>query len=212
MAYRSLIFDFDGTIADTLEEVRRIFNRLAPDYGLREIPPAEVPVLRHLSLKQLLHRLGIAKRHVPSLVARGTSMLRGAIAGLALIDGMAQVLPDLRRRAGTFGILTSNAPPNVELFLRAHGLRDLFNFVSSTPKLHGKAKHLRAIRKTFSLRTEEMIYIGDEIRDVRAARKAGIAVAAVTWGFNSPEALAAAKPDFLIDTPAGFLHLIPPHG
>jgi HAD superfamily hydrolase (TIGR01549 family) len=212
MIYRSLIFDFDGTIADTLEEARRIFNRLAPDYGLREIEPAQVPGLRHLSLKELLRQLGISKRHVPSLIARGTSMLRGGIVRLPLIEGMAHVLPDLRRRSFTFGILTSNASANVDLFLRAHGLRGLFNFISSTSKLNGKAKHLRAIRKTFSLRTEEMLYIGDEIRDIRAARKAGIAVAAVTWGFNSPESLAAAKPDHLVESPADFLRLVPPHG
>jgi len=208
--YRSLIFDFDGTIADTLEESRRVFNQLAPDYGLREIGRDEIPALRHLSLKKLLHRYGISKRHVPSLLARGTSMLRARIADLPLIEGMEELLPALRRQAGAFGVLTSNASANVDLFLRAHGLRDLFTFISSTSKLTGKPKHLRAIRKTFSLQTEEMLYIGDEIRDIRAARKVGIAVAAVTWGFNSKEALAAENPDFLIDSSEEFLTLIQP--
>jgi len=208
--YRSLIFDFDGTIADTLEESRRVFNRLAPDYGLREIRRDEIPALRHLSIKELLGRYGISKRHVPSLLARGTSMLRSRIAELPLIEGMQTLLPALRKRSDAFGVLTSNASANVDLFLRAHGLRDLFTFISSTSKLTGKAKHLRAIRKTFSFRTDDMLYIGDEIRDVRAARKVGIAMAAVTWGFNSPDALKAENPDFLIDSPEEFLSLIQP--
>jgi phosphoglycolate phosphatase len=208
MLFRSLIFDFDGTLADTLEEARSIFNELAPEYGLREIPQEEIPELRHLSLKQLLHRLKISKRHVPAILARGTSMLRRRIVKLPVVEGMTGVLPDIRRHAGAFGILTSNASDNVDLFLRAHGLRGLFSFISSTSKLTGKAKHLRAIRKTFSMESEQMLYIGDEIRDIRAARKAGIAVAAVTWGFNSPEALAAEDPDFLIEQPADFLRLV----
>jgi len=208
MPFRSLIFDFDGTLADTIEEARNIFNQLAPEYGLREIEQGEITGLRHLSLKQLLHRLDISKRHVPALLARGTSMLRRRIVRMPLIDGMTHVLPDLRRHASSFGILTSNAQDNVDLFLRAHGLRGLFSFISSTSKLTGKAKHLRAIRKTFSMESDQMLYIGDEIRDIRAARKAGIAVAAVTWGFNSPEALSKERPDFLLESPEELLKLV----
>jgi len=210
MAYRTLIFDFDGTLADTLEESRRIFNELAPDYGLREVAADELPALRHLSLKELLKHLEIPKRRVPALIARGTSLMRGNIVRLPLIDGISEVLPPLRARARSFGVLTSNAPANVDLFLRAHGLRGLFNFISSTSKLTGKSKHIRAIRKTFSLKSEEMLYVGDEIRDIRAAKKAGIPIAAVTWGFNSPEALAAESPDHLVASPQDFLDLVPP--
>ena len=47
------------------------------------------------------------------------------------------------------------------------------NDPTTTSKLTGKAKHLRAIRKTFSLTSHEMLYVGDEIRDVKASKKAG---------------------------------------
>lgn len=208
MRYRILVFDFDGTIADTLGETRLIFNRLAPDYGLREVAEHELDHLRHLSLKALLDHLEIPKRRVPALISRGTGMMRANITSLPLIPGMAEVLVELRRHVHSFGILTSNAPANVDLFLRSHGLRDTFDFISSTSKLTGKAKHLRAIRKTFSLRPEQLLYIGDELRDVKASQKAGIPIAAVSWGFNSRESLAAAEPDYLFDQPAGFLQLL----
>lgn len=208
MIYKILVFDFDGTIADTLGETRRIFNQIAPDYGIREVAEHELDGLRHLSLKELLDHLDIPKRRVPALVARGTGMMRGNITQLQLIDGMAEVLVELRGHFRSFGILTSNATANVDLFLKTHGLRDQFDFISSTSKLSGKAKHLKAIRKTFSLRPEEMLYIGDELRDVKASQKAGIPIAAVTWGFNSRESLAASKPDHLFDHPADFLRLL----
>jgi len=207
MAYRTFIFDFDGTLADTLEESRLIYNRMAPDYSLREVAAEELQHLRHLSLKELLVHLGIPKRRVPVLIGRGTAMMRGNISKLQLISGMAEVLPVLRQNVKSFGILTSNATANVDLFLRAHGLRDLFDFISSTSKLTGKAKHLRAIRKTFSLQAEEMVYVGDEIRDIKASKKAGIHVAGVTWGFNSRESLAAEYPEHLLDHPTEFLNL-----
>ena len=208
MIYKTLVFDFDGTIADTLGETRRIFNRIAPDYGIREVAEHELDGLRHLSLKDLLNHLDIPKRRVPALIARGTGMMRGNITELQLITGMREVLIELRRHVRSFGILTSNATANVDLFLRTHGLRDQFDFISSTSKLTGKAKHLKAIRKTFSLRPEELLYIGDELRDVKASQKAGIPIAAVTWGFNSREALMAAAPDYLFDRPEDFLRLL----
>lgn len=208
MKYRALIFDFDGTIADTLNESRRIFNEIAPDYGIRQVEEHEVADLRHLSLKEILSKLNIPKRRVPSIIARGTGMMRANIDRLQLIDGMKEALTDLRNHTDSFGILTSNTTANVDIFLRNHSIRDLFEFVSSTSKLTGKARHLRAIRKTFSLSNDEMLYIGDELRDVKAAQKAKIPHAAVSWGFNSRESLAAAKPTYLIDHPVEFLHNI----
>ncbi|MBC7980526.1 MAG: HAD hydrolase-like protein [Armatimonadetes bacterium] len=210
MKYRVLVFDFDGTIADTMEEARRIYNELAPDYGIREVGEHEIAELRHLSLKQILLKLEIPKRRVPSIIARGTGMMRGNIEKLQVIDGMKEALVEMRKQVDRFGILTSNATANVDVFLRNHGLRDLFEFVSSTSKLTGKARHLRAIRKTFSLHAEEMLYIGDELRDVKAAQKAGIPHAAVSWGFNSRESLEAARPTYLIDRPEDFLRLFSP--
>lgn len=209
MAYRTIIFDFDGTLADTLEESRRIYNSLAPDYKLREVTAEELPGLRHFSLLELLGHLDIPKRRVPSLLSRGTALMRGNITKLPLIPGIAEILPEMRARAQAFGILTSNATANVDLFLRAYGLRQHFDFISSTSKLTGKSKHLRAIQKTFSVRAEEMLYVGDEIRDIKAAKKADIDIAAVTWGFNSTESLKAEAPEHLVSVPADLLKLVP---
>lgn len=207
MAYRTIIFDFDGTLANTLEESRLIFNQLAGDYDLRQVEAEELPGLRHFSVMELLDHLNIPKRRVPALLSRGTALMRGNITNLPLIDGMGEVLASLRRRVNSFGVLTSNAESNVDLFLKAHGLRNEFDFISSTSKLTGKAIHLRSIRRTFSLNSEEMLYIGDEIRDIKAAKKAEIPIAAVTWGFNSQESLIAESPEHLITSPEQLLDL-----
>jgi phosphoglycolate phosphatase-like HAD superfamily hydrolase len=208
MIYRSLVFDFDGTIADTLGETRRILNQIGPDYGIRQVAEHEVHQLRHMSLKQLIDHLDIPKRRLPALISRGTGLMRGNITRLQLIAGMSEVLVELRRHVESFGVLTSNSTANVDLFLKTHGLREQFDFISSTSKLTGKSKHLKAILKTFSLRSHELLYIGDELRDVKASQKAGIPIAAVTWGFNSRESLAAEAPDYLFDRPEDFLRLL----
>lgn len=208
MRYRTVIFDFDGTIADTFPETRIIFNQLAPDYGLRQITEEELPALRHYTLKQFLDAHDIPKRRVPSLLARGIGLMRASLPRLGMIHGMHETLTEMRKHARRFGILTSNSHANVDLFLRNHGIRDSFDFISSTPKLTGKHRNLRAIRRTFSITKEEMLYVGDEVRDVKASHKAKIAVAAVTWGFNSREALAKEIPTYLFDKPQDFLELL----
>ena len=70
MIFQALVFDFDGTIADTLGETRLIFNQIAPDYGIRQVEADELEKLRHLSLKDLLNHLNISKLRVPSLIVR----------------------------------------------------------------------------------------------------------------------------------------------
>ncbi|MFT3990731.1 MAG: HAD hydrolase-like protein [Luteolibacter sp.] len=208
MIYRTLIFDFDGTIADTLEESRRLYNLMAADYGLREVAADELEDLRHFTLKELLKHLKIPKRRVPTLISRGTGLMRGNIEALQLIPGMGEVLRQLRPHLGSCGILTSNATANVELFLEKYGLRREFDFISTTSKLTSKARHLKSLRKQYGLKPHEILYIGDELRDVKASQKASIPVAAVSWGFNSHESLAAQNPTYLFDAPGQLLSLI----
>ena len=121
--------------------------------------------------------------------------------------------PDFAQRDVVLAPVPANANPQpqehatVEEFLDSHGLRNLFTFISSTPKLTGKSKHLLAIAKTFSLDPVDMLYVGDEIRDIRAAAKAHIPCAAVAWGLNSRDALASENPSHLVDTPAQLLEV-----
>ncbi|MDX1680624.1 MAG: HAD-IA family hydrolase [Akkermansiaceae bacterium] len=208
MKPRLIAFDFDGTIADTLGEVHRIFNELAPEFGLQEIHADDVPKLRQLTVNGLLRELGVSKRQAPALLTKGLSILRTRIENIELIEGMKEAITTLRPRVDHLGILTSNTAENVELFLKHHGLEEPFDFISSKSKLSGKAKHLKSILRTFSLEKEDMLYVGDELRDVKACKKAGIPIAAVIWGFNAKEALAKSEPEFLVSQPQQLVELL----
>lgn len=199
MKYNSLIFDFDGTIADTLSEAADVYNILAEEYGYKKVAAEDIPALRHFNSKKLMKVLGVSKLRLPFVLAKGRKIFKSRIDNLSLIEGMVETLRELRKDAKNFGILTSNSTENVEAFLDKYEIRDLFTFISSTSKLTGKAKHINSISRTFSINKADMLYVGDEIRDVKASQKAGIAVAAVTWGFNSKESLAIENPTYLIE-------------
>ncbi|YCM43278.1 HAD-IA family hydrolase [Verrucomicrobiaceae bacterium 227] len=204
-----IIFDFDGTLADSLEAARDIYNRLAPDFQLPAIELEDLPAYQHLGLRGLMQTLGIKPRHVPKLLSQGRLMLREQMADLRPCPDVLTQLPILRENFSKLGILTSNSVENVEIFLRRHGVRHHFDFISTCSKLKGKAKHLRAIARTYSLNPWEMIYVGDEVRDIKAAHKAGVHMAGVTWGFNSRQSLAELEPRWLLSKPGDLAGLMP---
>ena len=207
-AYQAIVFDFDGTLADTLEAARLVVNELADEFGFKRVEAADIPEMRQLSVSQILKNLGISKLKVPSLLAKGTKRLKSRIEQISMIDGMKDALMEVREMTDSLGILTSNSEENVHLFLRAHGLDDMVDFIVTSSKLSGKSKYLRRICKQHANEDGGVIYIGDEQRDVEASQKVGIPVIAVTWGFNSRESLAKHDPDYIVDDASELLAVL----
>jgi len=196
----TVIFDFDGTIADTLEEVRLVVNRLSIEHNFKSVSAEELSEMRKLTLSQILKTLGIKKLLLPVMLAKGTKQLRAKIYDIALIDGMKEVIDIVRGKAKTVGILTSNSKENVELFLEKNGMSGSFDFIKSSSKLSGKAKCLKQIMKQTQSDSSNTIYIGDEVRDIEACKKVKLPIISVTWGFNASEVLEKHSPEFLVDT------------
>jgi phosphoglycolate phosphatase len=164
---------------------------------------------KHMTVAEFVRFLGIPAWRVPRLLTKGKRRLTQRLASIQPISGMPQALRELRARVEHLGILTSNSEENVQIFLDAHDMNH-FEFLKSTPKLMGKARHLTKILRQYGFRQEEMLYVGDEIRDIEAAHEAEIPVAAVTWGFNSAAVLEAATPDYLVHHPAELVALCAP--
>lgn len=201
-----LVFDFDGTIADTLDSHLRILNHLSTEFRFRRITPHEVESLRDKSYQEILRCLQIPLIKVPLLVARVRRELRKEISVIEPVQGIREVLLSLKSWDYTLGILTSNSTENVKHFLKNHQL-EVFDFVSAYSHLWGKKKRLHTLIKKNGVPLHDVFYIGDETRDIEAAKKAGIRSIAVTWGYNSQKALAAYGPEYLIHHPNQLLHI-----
>jgi phosphoglycolate phosphatase len=122
------------------------------------------------------------------------------------IEGIPEVLARLHGRGHRIGILTSNSESNVAAFLSRHDL-PYFHFVRTSSKLFGKASQMKKIIKEEKVPPADALYVGDETRDVEAAKESGLRMAAVTWGYNSKAALEAMSPDHLLHKPAELLLL-----
>lgn len=201
-----LLFDFDGTIADTRTIAHGILNDMSIEFGFRELPHDQLDDARKMSTREFIRHLGISRWRVPKIAHRGLQLLHERIHLVEPIPGMPETLAVLRDRGARMAILTSNSQANVEAFLSRHEL-PYFEFVRSSSKLFGKGREIRRILRKEKLTPGEILYVGDETRDIEAAKETGLRMAAVTWGYNSIEALQALEPEHLIDTPADLLTL-----
>jgi len=204
-----ILFDFDGTVADTLFVAHGILNDMAREFGFRELPPEQLTLARGMGTKQFIRHLGISMWRVPTVAKRGLALLHERIHLVDPIAGMPEVLSELRARGHRLGILTSNSEANVTAFLDRHELPH-FDFVRTSSKLFGKGREMARLLRLEGLASRDVLYVGDETRDIEAARETGLRMAAVTWGYNSGEALEALNPDFLLTAPGDLLEITHP--
>lgn len=195
-----IIFDFDGTLADTIDILLSITNRLSLEFGFKSATKEQLAQLSNLTSWEILRYSGISIFKFPLLIRRLKAELRGEISHIQLFPGIKEVLQELKNRGFQLGIITSNSRENVLASLETNGLQNTFDFIYSGTTF-GKHKVINRWLKQQRIFPEQVVYVGDEIRDIDAARKTRIKVIAVGWGFNSYSALAVHNPDFLIESP-----------
>ncbi|QQY07894.1 MAG: HAD-IA family hydrolase [Candidatus Xiphinematobacter sp.] len=205
-----LVFDFDGTIADTFQASLCIFNEMAAEFGYRPILSGEVEIAREMSARQLMKYLGISTVHLPKISLRGFQLLYSRIENILPIRGMPELLHELGDRGIPMGILTSNSGENVRAFLHRNRL-EIFSFTHSSSHLFGKGHEIKTILRRNQLSAQEIIFVGDETRDVEAAQQAKVPIIAVGWGYSSYRVLKASNPQATIECPRRLLEFLPPH-
>jgi HAD superfamily hydrolase (TIGR01549 family) len=141
------------------------------------------------------------------LLRRIRTDLQKEINNVELFAGMKEVLLALKLQGYKIGIITSNAQKNIEFVLQKYDLL-IFDFIVSGITLFSKHRSIKKYLKSEKIELEEIVYIGDEIRDINAAKKAKVKVIAVTWGFNSKEVLSEYQPDALVDQPQELIEVI----
>jgi phosphoglycolate phosphatase len=202
-----IIFDFDGTLADTLGALMRISNRLAPEFGYLQIGDEQLANLKYLSSWEIIKLSKVALWKLPFLLKRVKEEFPGEVRNVKLFPGVIELLNTLKLQGYRLGIVSSNAEENIRSLLKQNQIEELFNFVT-TASTFGKGRAIERAMKQYDCSKSDAIYIGDEIRDIQAARSIAIRVVAVGWGFNAPIALINKQPDLLITKPQGLLNAL----
>ncbi|MEM8638477.1 MAG: HAD-IA family hydrolase [Cyanobacteria bacterium P01_G01_bin.54] len=203
-----VLFDFDGTIADTHGVFVALLNRLAPEFGYPPAPPETVAQLQGLTAQDLIRQSQISVFKIPLLLRRLKQELHQEMPRVAAIAGITTILRQLHTEQYQLGIITSNNIENVRLFLALHQLTDCFTWLDAGSTLFGKHRLLKRFLKQHQLEPERVIYVGDETRDIEAARASGLPMISVGWGFNDPELLRRYAPDQLVEQAAELIPAI----
>jgi phosphoglycolate phosphatase len=196
MRYRLAIFDFDGTLADSFPWFVRVMNEAADIYRFRRVGPADAESLRGLDARHVIRHVGLPTWKVP-LVARWMRRRMAAdIGSIALFPGVEAMLRRLAEAGVRIAVVTSNSAANVRRVLGPE-TASLVEFYGCGASLFGKRRKLRAVLRDSGVAPAHALCIGDEIRDLHAARTEGIAFAAVTWGYTTADGLAAHRPELI---------------
>ncbi|GAB4211605.1 MAG: HAD family hydrolase [Sandaracinaceae bacterium] len=202
-----VLFDFDGTIADSFELVLAQYNAIAPRFRARAVDHAELPRLRKLAVPEIMREHRVTYWKLPLLVWSMRRRLHAHVADVAPFPGIVEALHALRDAGVRSSVLSTNSSANIERFLSRHDLR-VFDDVAGGVSMFGKARALRRWVARAGVPKERVVYVGDEERDIDAAKAAGIRSVAVSWGYADRAQLAARRPTHLVDHPRELVTLI----
>jgi phosphoglycolate phosphatase-like HAD superfamily hydrolase len=205
---RTVIFDFDGTLVDSLEVGFRACNAVGPRFGVRTVGRAEADTFREMSTREMFDHLGVPLRKVPGLVLAVREEMARVMPSVPLFDGIADCLHQLRESGVELGVVSSNSRQNVRSCLGQNGVLARFEFVHTALNLFGKHRTLGHVLRTRGLAAGRVAYVGDEGRDVEAARRCRVTGVAVTWGSKSRAQLGQHHPDHIVDSPRELTRLL----
>lgn len=205
MMIKYVIFDFDGTIADTLPFSFQKFLEVAKLLHINDLSDREIiKEIRSKSYQDLLKgsfkRAWLKLPFVIDLIKSSQLELEKEIKNIKFFPGIKKFLFDLKKEGYKLAIISSNRVENIHKFIKHNDL-DVFDFVHGKTDLFGKAGYLGKFLNDFKLEKSEVIYVGDEIRDVEACKKIGIKIIGVSWGLHTIEALKKSGVDYIVKKP-----------
>ena len=196
--YRLAIFDFDGTLADSLDWFRASFQETIARFDLAPFSPEELEGMRGLSAREIMARLKVSMWQLPVIVSDMRKRKLAAASETSLFAGIPAMLADLQRVGIKTAIVSSDSEASVRQVLGPTA--SLITRFDCGAALFGKHWKFRRVARKLGAKPSETICIGDEIRDIEAADAAGMDSGAVAWGYALPAALQAAKPTHLFNS------------
>ena len=183
---RLILFDFDGTLADTFAWFRAQLPDLIARHRLSAAALADLEALRGAHGREVMRRLGVRWWQMPSIASDLRARMARDVAGIRLFPGVGEALENLAVRGVMLAVVSSNAEANVRAVLGERA--GLIGAFACGVSVFGKARRFREVMRRCGATAAETLAIGDELRDLDAARAVGIRFGAVAWGYTSAEA------------------------
>jgi len=203
----NIIFDFDGVIGNTIDEIKNIVCELYEEFHQEKVSPEIIKKVIGRGVMEVIRELKVPLNKVPYFEKKVRKELVSRIGNIKIFDGIREVLKEIKKGGYTLGILSSNSQENIHYILKKNHV-DFFDFIYSGSSFFGKGKILAKLIKKKGLDPKKTVYIGDEIRDIQAAKQNKVDTIAVGWGYNHEKVLKKEKPDFFAKEPKDLLKIL----
>jgi phosphoglycolate phosphatase len=214
-ASRAVLFDLDGTLADTAPDLAAAVNRMRVEQGLEPLPIERLRPFASAGARGLVFAgLGVKPADAEYEMLRETFLeyyAERTCEDTQLFSGVQELLSELARRGIAWGIVTNKALRFTEQIVAALELAPACVVGGdSTPHLKPHPASLLLAAGKLGLAPPACCYLGDDLRDIQAARAAGMRPVAVEWGYHHPDNAApgAWQADAVISRPAELIHLL----
>src|SRR5438552_2071669 len=138
----NIIFDFDGTMADSLPLAIDLFYAWVNREPFTQI---EIEEMRNMTIKQVLHKVGIPLWRVPTMLVKERKEFGKRLSEVKIFEGISDVLKQLHERGHKLYLISSNSPQNIRKFLKTNKINQYFEVIHGNTGIFGKATALRII-------------------------------------------------------------------
>ncbi|MBM3355796.1 MAG: HAD-IA family hydrolase [Betaproteobacteria bacterium] len=187
----TVLFDFDGTLADTAADLSRALNRVRAERGLDEVPLEQLRGHASSGARGLLQAgMGVLPEHdqyAPLREAFLKHYAENICIDTRLFPGVEALLSEIEWRGLRWGIVTNKSTSLTRNVVKRLGLAERAACVvcgDTTPHLKPHPAPLLHAAGELQVATSDCVYLGDDLRDIQAARAAGMRPVAVAWGYG----------------------------
>lgn len=203
---KTILFDFDGTIVKSRDVMIRVFNEMAEKHNFKKMETKEISKLSEMPILERCKYLSVPIHKIPFFVIEGMKKYKNYISDIELVEGIKDVINKLKDEGFELSVISSNSKDTIETILKDKGI-DVFENVYSSKNLFGKHYKIKAFLKKWGFKNDEIIYIGDEVRDIIACKKINVRVIGAEWGYDSPVLLKKESPDYLLSNPVEIIEI-----
>src|SRR5512134_1518013 len=205
-----IIFDFDGVLADTLNDLIQFGQEVCDELGIKHaVRKADLSNLEIMSFASFGRACEVPGHLVDQFVQICLKRFAAKKSPPAIFNGLSTIIRSFAIN-NKLAIITTNSSQNVNAFLVQHSLDECIHAVYGVDIPGSKAQKISMAQNQFSAdpKRESVFMIGDSLSDIRAAKEASVTSIAVTWGHQSLEYLLSGDPDYVVNFPHDLTELI----
>lgn len=199
MAYGLTIFDYDGVLIDSLQQVLSVSAEFCHSIGHAPVPTKEtIETLDVMTYPELARTAGIPSPRIDAFTRYVFDRFQSTNAPVVFFPGIKSLLQQLSPRKTA--IVSGNAKDIISAQLTAQGLAAKIGLIYGALEPGDKAKKIKTACLEAGVNPAMACMVGDAVSDMRCAKRAGVTAIAVTWGWQPKHILSKENPDYVVDT------------